>query len=81
MKITEQDMHRPVKETHQEEKYNIYGGAESKVEIEALSERGTSVGPLATKIPKGVVVIDGIYVYTVIKKPSTSVDARTDAYR
>ena len=37
MGITEKDMHRPVKETPKEEKYNIYGGAAGAVEIEALS--------------------------------------------
>ena len=67
-------------ETTNRDTYNWYGGAERKIEIRALVERGTFIWALSKDAPKGGVCINGMVVYTIKHKPLRVGHPRTDAY-
>ena len=62
------------------ETYNLHGGTERKVEIQALGDQSSFIRVKQRDAPMGEVCIDGMFVYTMRNKPMEEVHTRTEAY-
>ena len=57
------------KEIQKEETQNKYGGAERRIEIEAIGKHGAFIRVPFSEIPEGGSLIEGRFAYTIKNKP------------